>query len=37
MMDIGIGGGVENMSNFNMNDAVRPDLLAEEMFEHEEA
>ncbi len=36
-IDIGIGSGVENMTNFSFNDAVRPDLLAEEVFEHEEA
>jgi acetyl-CoA acyltransferase 1 len=36
-IDIGIGAGVENMTQFSFNDAVRPDLLAEEVFEHEEA
>lgn len=32
---MGIGGGVETMSNGNMMDAVNPDLLSEEVFEHE--
>lgn len=37
MIEVGIGAGVENMSNYSMNDTVRVDLLAEEVFEHEEA
>lgn len=36
-IDIGIGCGVEQMSNFNMNDSVRVDLLSEEIFENEQA
>lgn len=32
---MGIGGGVETMSNGNMMDAVNPDLLSEQVFEHE--
>jgi acetyl-CoA acyltransferase 1 len=35
--DIGIGSGVEQMSNFNMNDSVRADLLSEDIFENENA
>jgi acetyl-CoA acyltransferase 1 len=34
-INMGIGGGVETMSNGNMMDAVNPDLLSEEVFEHE--
>ena len=36
-IDIGIGCGVESMSNFSFNDAIKPDLLAEEVFEMENA
>ena len=32
---MGIGGGVETMSNGNMMDAVNPNLLSEQVFEHE--
>jgi acetyl-CoA acyltransferase 1 len=34
-INMGIGGGVETMSNGNMMDAVNPDLLSDEVFEHE--
>jgi len=36
-IDVGIGSGVENMSNFGFSDAVKPDLLSENVFEHEDA
>jgi acetyl-CoA acyltransferase 1 len=36
-IDIGIGGGVENMSQYSFNDAIRPDLIADEVYEHEVA
>jgi len=32
---MGIGGGVESMSNGNMMDAVNPSLLSEQVFENE--
>lgn len=36
-IDIGIGAGVENMSNYSFNDALRPDLIPDEVYEHETA
>lgn len=36
-IDIGIGCGVEQMSNFNMNDSIRVDLISENVFENEQA
>ena len=36
-IDIGIGAGVENMTNFTFNDAIRADLISDPVFEHEEA
>ena len=36
-IDIGIGGGVESMSNYDMNGAVDPEKLSEEVFDHEKA
>ena len=33
-IDIGIGGGVESMSNFDMNGQINPDLLSEAVFEN---
>lgn len=36
-IDIGIGGGVESMSNFNMQGAVDPNFISEKIFDHEEA
>ena len=36
-IDLGIGAGVENMSNFSMQGVVLPDLLADEVFENEQA
>lgn len=36
-IDIGIGAGVENMTNFSFNDAIRADLISDAVFEHEEA
>ena len=36
-IQIGIGGGVESMSNYNMMDSVKPELLAEAVFETERA
>ena len=35
--DIGVGAGVENMTNFSMNEVIRGELVAEDVFEHEEA
>lgn len=34
-INMGIGGGVETMSNGNMMDAVNPNLLSEQVFENE--
>jgi acetyl-CoA acyltransferase 1 len=36
-IDIGIGGGVESMSQYNMNDGLSPDKLSESIFENEGA
>ena len=36
-INIGIAGGVENMSMFSFNDAVKPDCLSEDIFENEDA
>lgn len=36
-IDIGIGGGVENMSQYSFNDAIRPDLISDEVYEHDVA
>jgi acetyl-CoA acyltransferase 1 len=36
-IDIGIGAGVENMSQYSFNDAIRPDLISEQVYEHETA
>lgn len=36
-IDIGIGGGVESMSQISMTDTVNPDHLAPAVFEHEQA
>lgn len=36
-IDIGIGGGVENMSQYTFNDAIRPDLISDDVYEHEVA
>lgn len=34
-IDIGIGAGVENMSQYSFNDAIRPDLISDKVYEHE--
>jgi acetyl-CoA acyltransferase 1 len=34
-IDIGIGAGVENMSQYSFNDAIRPDLISDQVYEHE--
>lgn len=34
-IDVGIGGGVESMSNFNMQGAVDVNFISEAIFEHE--
>lgn len=34
-IDIGIGAGVENMSQYSFNDAVRADLISDQVYEHE--
>ena len=34
-INVGIGGGVESMSNFNMMGAVDPSFTSEAVFEHE--
>lgn len=36
-IEVGIGGGVESMSNFNMQGAVDPNFISEAVFEHEAA
>ena len=36
-IQVGIGGGVESMSNFNMQGAVDPNFLSEALFDHEAA
>lgn len=36
-IDIGIGAGVEQMSQYSFNDAIRPDLIADQVYEHEVA
>lgn len=36
-IDIGIGAGVENMSQYSFNDAIRPDLISDQVYEHEVA
>ena len=36
-IDIGIGAGVENMSQYSFNDAIKPDLIAEQVYETENA
>lgn len=36
-IDIGIGCGVESMTNFSFNDAIKPDALSEDIFEMENA
>jgi len=36
-IDIGMGGGVESMSNFPMQNMVDPGTLSDKVFEHEEA
>lgn len=37
VIDIGIGGGVESMTNFSMQDSVNPEMLSDDLFEHEVA
>jgi acetyl-CoA acyltransferase 1 len=34
-INIGIGGGVESMSNYNMMDSLNPSLLSPQVFENE--
>mmetsp|Transcript_11440 Transcript_11440/g.19336 ORF Transcript_11440/g.19336 Transcript_11440/m.19336 type:complete len:422 (-) Transcript_11440:132-1397(-) len=36
-IDIGIGGGVESMSLFDMNNMINPEALSDKVFEHEQA
>lgn len=36
-IDIGIGAGVENMSQYSFNDAIRADLISEKVYDHEVA
>lgn len=36
-IDIGIGAGVENMSQYSFNDAIRPDLISDAVYEHDVA
>lgn len=36
-IDIGIGAGVENMSQYSFNDAIRPDLISDKVYEHDVA
>ena len=35
--EVGIAGGVESMSNYNMAEMIKPDLIPEAVFEHEGA
>jgi len=37
VIDIGIGAGVESMSLFDMNKTVDPELISEQVFDHEQA
>jgi acetyl-CoA acyltransferase 1 len=36
-IDIGIGSGVENMSQYSFNDAIKPDLISDQVYDHEVA
>jgi acetyl-CoA acyltransferase 1 len=36
-IDIGIGGGAENMSQFTFNDAVKPEFISDAVYENEQA
>jgi acetyl-CoA acyltransferase 1 len=36
-IDVGIGGGVESMSVYDMNNMVNPEALSDNVFEHEQA
>lgn len=36
-ISIGIGGGVESMTNYNMMDGIKPELLSEQVFENDKA
>eukprot|EP00356_Strombidium_inclinatum_P009788 CAMPEP_0170481300 /NCGR_PEP_ID=MMETSP0208-20121228/1789_1 /TAXON_ID=197538 /ORGANISM="Strombidium inclinatum, Strain S3" /LENGTH=419 /DNA_ID=CAMNT_0010753977 /DNA_START=16 /DNA_END=1275 /DNA_ORIENTATION=+ len=36
-IECGIGGGVESMSLYDMNNMISPDTLADQVFEHDEA
>jgi acetyl-CoA acyltransferase 1 len=36
-IQIGIGGGVESMSNYTMTDSIKPELLSEEVYSTEKA
>jgi len=36
-ISIGIGGGVESMSNYSMTGAIQPELISEQTFEHPKA
>lgn len=36
-IDIGIGAGVEQMSQYSFNDAIKPELISDQVYEHEVA
>lgn len=36
-IDIGIGGGAENMSQFSFNDAIKPEYISDAVYEHDVA
>ena len=36
-IDIGIGGGAENMSQFSFNDAIKAEFISDKVYEHETA
>ncbi len=37
MIEVGIAGGVENMSMYDMQSSVDPEKVSEAVFEHEQA
>ena len=37
IIDIGVAGGVENMSLYDMTTMVDPQMLSEQIFDHEQA
>jgi len=37
VIDIGVGGGVENMSLYDMSTMIDPSMLSDSIFDHEQA